>query len=118
MVKSTNEKGDIIISSAVFTSLAGAAATNCFGVKGMALRSYSDGIVHLLKREAMGKGVHIIYHDDNTVSIELHIVVEYGVNISALTKSIISEVRYKVHSAAGVDVKSVDVFIDSMVVNQ
>lgn len=118
MIRSTNEMGDIIISSAVFTNLAGAAATNCFGVKGMAIRSYSDGIVHLLKREAMGKGVRVTYDEDNTISIELHIVVEYGVNISALTKSIISEVRYKVHSATGVDVKSVDVFIDSMVVNQ
>lgn len=118
MIKSTNEMGEITISSAVFTNLSGAAATNCFGVKGMAMRSYSDGLVHLLKRAAMGKGVRIIYHDENAISIELHIIVEYGVNISALTKSIINEVRYKVHSATGVDVKSVDVFIDSMVVNQ
>jgi len=117
MVKTTNEMGYTAISNSVFTSLAGAAATNCFGVKGMAMRSYSDGIVHLLKKEAMGKGVRVTAHDDNTISIHLHIVVEYGVNISEITKSMISEVRYKVHSATGVDISSVDVFIDSMIVN-
>ena len=117
MVRTTNEIGDIIISNTVFTSLAGAAATNCFGVKGMAMRSYTDGIVHLLKKEAMGKGVRVTTQDDNTIAIQLHIVVEYGVNISEITKSMISEVRYKVHSATGVNISSVDVFVDSMIVN-
>ena len=39
MIKMQSEKGEIIISSAVFTNITGAAATNCFGVKGMAYRS-------------------------------------------------------------------------------
>lgn len=114
MVNLTNEHGEIRITSDVFTTLAGAAATNCFGVKGMAMRSVSDGLVHLLKREAMGKGVLVTYGDDDTIAIELHIVVDYGINIVALTKSIISEVRYKVSGATGVTVRSVDVYVDSM----
>lgn len=116
MIKITTEKGDVIITSDVFTTLAGGAATNCFGVKGMALRSMTDGLVHLLKREAMGKGVLVTYGEDNTISIELHIVVDYGINIPVLTQSIIKEVRYKVENTAGIIVKSVDVFIDSMIV--
>ena len=59
-------------------NITGMAATNCFGVKGMAYRSMTDGLVHLLRREAMSKGVSITYHDDNSISIELHIIVENG----------------------------------------
>ena len=36
MIKVPTENGEITISDAVFTTITGAAATNCFGVKGMA----------------------------------------------------------------------------------
>ena len=117
MVNRKTERGDIAIISDVITTLAGAAATNCFGVKGMAKRGVSDGLVHLLKREAMGKGVLVIYHPEETISIQLHIVVEYGVNIAAVIPSIIAEVRYKVERATDIKVKSVNVFVDSMMVD-
>lgn len=52
-----NDKGEIQISSEVFTTITGAVATSCFGVKGMAARSKKDGLVHLLRSESMAKGV-------------------------------------------------------------
>ena len=94
MIKVRTDQGEITISSAVFTTITGAAATNCFGVKGMAYRSMTDGLVHLLRREAMSKGVKVTYNEDGTVSIELHIVVENGVNIATVCRSIMSEVKY------------------------
>ena len=113
-MKLQTERGIITISSDVFTNLTGAAATNCYGVKGMAVRSKTDGLVHLLKRESMAKGVKVFYNEDSTVSIELHIIVENGVNLVAVCSSIMSEVRYVVSSTTGVQVKSVDVYVDSM----
>lgn len=113
-MKLTTEKGEIRISSEVFTSVTGAAATNCFGVKGMAFRSKTDGLVHLLRRESMAKGVHLTYNEDNTVSIELHIIVEHGVNLLAVSRSIMSEVRYIVSKTTGIEVRDVNVFIDAM----
>ena len=115
-MKLQTEKGVITISSDVFTNITGAAATNCYGVKGMAVRSKTDGLVHLLKRESMAKGVKVIYNDDATISLELHIIVDNGVNLMAVSRSIMSEVRYNVSRATGVEVKSVDVFVDSMVI--
>lgn len=115
-MKLQTEKGEISISGEVFTNLAGAAATNCYGVKGMAMRSKTDGLVHLLRRESMGKGVKVSFHDDSTVSIELHIIVDNGVNLMAVSRSIMSEVRYNVSRIAGVEVRSVDVCVDSMVI--
>ena len=113
-MKLQTEKGLITISSDVFTNITGAAATNCYGVKGMAVRSTTDGLVHLLKRESMSKGVKVYYNADGTVSIELHIIVENGVNLMAVCRSIMSEVRYVVSKTTGVEVASVDVCVDSM----
>ena len=107
MVKLDNERGSICISSEVFTWLAGDAATRCFGVKGMAGRAKESGLVQLLRRESMTK-------DDGSITIELHIVVDHGVNIAALCSSIMNEVSYKVSSATDVSVRQVDVYVDSM----
>ena len=115
-MKLQTEKGEIRISSDVFSNITGAAATNCYGVKGMAVRSTTDGLVHLLRRESMAKGVKITYHDDNSISIELHIIVENGVNLPAVCRSIMSEVKYVVSRTTGVEVRNVDVYIDSMVI--
>ncbi|MDR0490535.1 MAG: Asp23/Gls24 family envelope stress response protein [Oscillospiraceae bacterium] len=114
MVRLINERGSINIASDVFTILTGDAATNCFGVKGMTVRSVSDGLVHLLKRESMGRGVHIIYNEDNTISIELHIAVDQGVNIPVICESITHRVRYQVSTGTGIDVRRVDIFVDSI----
>ena len=118
MIKVPTENGEITISDAVFTTITGAAATNCFGVKGMAQRSMTDGLVHLLRPEAMSKGVKVTYNDDGTVSIELHIVVENGVNIATVCRSIMGEVKYVVNLNTGVTVKAVNVCVDSVTVRR
>lgn len=117
MTVQTSKMGNISLSPEVITTLAGAAATSCFGVRGMAKRSVSDGLVHLLKREAMGKGVLVTYKEDQTLSIELHIIVNFGINLSTVTGSIMDEVRYKVEAASGVKVSHIDVFVDSILVD-
>lgn len=115
MVKIENSKGTISISTEVFTNIAGDAATRCFGVKGMAGKSKESGIYQLLRRESMSKGVTVNFHDDGTASIGLHIVVDNGVNLTAVGRSIISEVSYKVSEATGITVKNVDVYVDKMI---
>ena len=117
MMRLHNEKGDISVSTSVFTNIAGAAAMNCFGVKGMAVRSMTDGLVHLLRKEAMGKGVKVTFRPDNSLSIDLHIMVDKSVNLSANASSIISEVRYFVTKSTGTEVRAVNVFVDSISVD-
>ena len=116
MIQFQSDQGQITVSSAVFSNITGMAATNCFGVKGMAQRSMTDGLVHLLRPEAMSKGVKVTYNDDGTVSIELHIVVENGVNIATVCRSIMGEVKYVVNLNTGVTVKAVNVCVDSVTV--
>lgn len=117
MVNLQNENGTISITSDVFTNIAGEAATNCFGVKGMASISKDNGLVQLLRRESMSKGVFVSFNEDNSISIALHIVVDYGVNLLALANSIMNEVSYKVSTATGVTVRNVDVYFDSMLLS-
>lgn len=115
-MKLQNEKGEIRISSDVFTIITGAIATSCYGVKGMAVRSKTDGLVHLLRKESMAKGVKVTYNGDETVSIELHIIVDNGVNLTAISRSIMERVTYEVGHTTGMAVRNVDVYIDSMVI--
>ncbi len=114
MICHNNENGSVCVTANVYTNIAGAAATNCFGVKGMAARSVSDGVYHLLRKESMAKGVKVDFHEDGSISIDLHIIVDEGVNLGAVGASIISEVRYVVKNCTGTEVKDVNVHIDSM----
>ena len=116
MIRHENANGSVNVSTGVYTGIVGTAASNCFGVKGMAYRSMTDGIVHLLRPEAMSKGVKVTYNEDGTVSIELHIVVENGVNIATVCRSIMSEVKYVVTKNTGVEVREVNVCVDSVTV--
>ena len=117
MIRMNTDAGQITVDSAVYTNIAGFAATNCFGVKGMAVRSMTDGLVHLLRKEAMGKGVRVTFQDDNSIAIDLHIMVDKGVNIRAISASIIGEVRYFVTKSTGTEVRAVNVFVDSISVD-
>ena len=116
MIRHDNENGSVNISTSVYTDIVGTAASNCMGVKGMAARSVKDGVYHLLRKESMGKGVKVEFHEDSTISIDLHIMVGDGVNLNAIGSAIIDEVRYMVEKCTGTKVRDVNVFIDSLVI--
>ena len=117
MIRHENENGSVNVSTSVYTDIVGTAVINCFGVKGMAVRSMTDGLVHLLRKEAMGKGVKVTFNADNSISIDLHIMVDKSVNLSAIASSIVGEVRYFVTKSTGTEVRAVNVFVDSISVD-
>ena len=115
-MKIDTEHGYIDVSNDVFRMISGHAATNCLFVKGMGMRSVADGLVRILKREAMGRGVRVSFDDTGAVLIDLHIVVEFGANLTALCRSVMGEVTYNVSRLTGVRVGKVNVFVDSILV--
>ena len=117
MIRHNNENGSVNVSTGVYIDIAGTAASNCFGVKGMAARSVTDGVYHLLRKESMGKGVRVEFHEDDTISIDLHIMVDNGVNLGAIGEAIISQVSYEVTKYTGTQVRAVNVYIDSMMID-
>ena len=107
------EYGQIYIDNEVLARTAGMAALECYGVVGMASVSYKDGIVQLLLGESLTKGIKIITDGDET-SIEFHIIVEYGTNISAIAENLISNVKYSVKDLLGIEVAGVSVFVEGI----
>lgn len=112
-----SEYGEVSVDNNVIASIAGAVATNCYGVVGMASRSKKDGIVDLLKPDKMTKGIKVSVNDAGIV-VDLHIMVEYGVNINAICDSIINNVRYKIESNTGLKVTDVNVLVESVRVGE
>ena len=116
MIRNVNENGSVNVSTSVYTDIAGTAAINCLSVKGMVARSVTDGLYHLLRRESLGKGVKIQFNEDDTITIDLHVMVGNGVNLNAVGNAIIDEVRYMVETCTGTKVRDVNVYIDSMMI--
>ena len=117
MIRNVNENGSVNVSTSVYTDIAGTAAIICLSVKGMVARSVTDGLYHLLRKESLGKGVKVQFHEDDTITIDLHIMVGNGVNLNAVGNSIIDEVRYMVNKCTGTEVRAVNVHIDSMMID-
>lgn len=108
-----NEKGMVRISNAVIAKLAGYAATKCYGVVGMSVRTGKDGIAKLLKKENMDKGIKVKVSGD-TVDIALYVIMEYGVNVSTVGDIIKGNVKYQIEEATGLKVGSVTVNVESI----
>ncbi len=114
MVKLENSFGDIEISGDVLAEIVGRAVNECFGVAGMAPKGVTDGLVSLFRRGAMDKGVKVYPMGGDLISIELHIVVVYGLNISAVADSIMQKVKYMVEEQTGLVVHEITVYVDAM----
>ena len=109
----TTEFGDIKIENEVIAKYAGSAAVECFGVVGMASVNMKDGIVKLLKKDSIKHGVNVILKEDSFV-INLHIIVAYGVSISAVADNLISNVKYKVEEFTNMEVNKINVIVEGV----
>jgi len=116
-VKAKNDYGEITIENEVIARIAGQAAVDCYGVVGMAARGVKDGIVQLLKKESLTKGVAFAQTDAGA-SVTLHIIVRYGTNIPAICESLIDSVKYNIEEFAGINVIAVDIFVEGINVDK
>lgn len=105
--------GDIVIENEVIAKYAGLSAIECFGIVGMAWVSMKDGIVKLVRGESVTKGVNVVV-TDNHLTIDFHIIVAYGVSISAVTENLMSTVQYKVEEFTGMPVEKINIFVEGV----
>lgn len=106
--------GNVQIDKEVIAKYAGSSAVECFGIVGMATVNVKDGLARLLKRESLTRGVEVTVTENNKITIELHIIVSYGVSISAVTDNLISNVKYKVEEFAGLPVERISVYVEGV----
>lgn len=110
-------KGSITIDTEVISKIAGIIATGCYGVVGMAYRSKSDEFASLLKKDSITKGIKVTVND-KVVSIDIHIIIQYGVNINAVCNSIINNVKYQVNHMTGLETGEINVFVEGFRVQE
>lgn len=111
--KITNDLGTIFISDDVMLKVAGYAALECYGIVAMSSKRAKDGLVEWLGRENLTKGIQIRNVGDK-LDIDLFIIVEYGISISEVCKTIIETVRYKLESMTGIKVRNVNISVEGM----
>lgn len=112
--KLNSNLGDVYIDSAVIAKCAGITAIECFGIVGMAAVSMADGIVKLLKRDSLAKGINVEVNEKNEVTLNFHVIVAYGVSISAVADNLISNVQYQVEEITGLTVKKINIYVESV----
>ena len=108
-----NKLGEIQIGPDVIAMYAGTTAVECFGIVGMAAVSMEDGLVKLLKRESLTHGINVNIQD-NHITIDFHVIVAYGISISAVADNLIENVKYKVEEFTGMEVEKINVFVEGV----
>lgn len=111
--KIKSQYGSINISPKVIAKAAGLAACESFGVVGMAMVNFGNGLATLLTGDDLTKGVSVEIVD-NEIIINLHIIVAYSVNIKACTDNIIESVAYKVQEFTKLKVKAINIYVEGV----
>ena len=111
--KFNTELGVVTVNDEIIVRVAGYAALDCYGIVGMASKRSTDGFVQLMGRENLGRGVRVRSSGEK-VDIDLYIIVEYGISISACAAAIIETVKYKVEHLTGVSVGRVNVCVEDI----
>ena len=110
----STELGIITISPEVIAKYAGSVAVECFGIVGMAAVNMKDGLVRLLKKDSLTHGIQVELTEDNRIRLDFHVIVAYGVSISAVTDNLISNVKYRVEEFSNMPVDKINVYIEGV----
>ena len=110
----TTDLGTITIDPEVVAKYAGTVAVECFGIVGMAAVSMKDGLVKLLKRESLTHGIQVEISDANKLTINFHVIVSYGVSISAVSENLVNNVKYKVEEFTGMEVDKINIYVEGV----
>ena len=132
--KIKNDIGTIYISEDVMLKVVGYAVLECYGIVAMSSKRAKDGIVEWLGRENLSKGVQLrmgfyaktlddfrLDYDvfqlrmvEDMLDVDLYIVVEYGISVSVVCKTIVEVVKYKLESMTGVKVRKVNISVEGI----
>jgi uncharacterized alkaline shock family protein YloU len=108
----TTALGRISIATSVIAQIVARTAERCYGVVGMGGGTRAR-VVRLLPRNRGASGI-TVGGDADGVAVELHVVVEYGLNLAEVAATIRSQVQYEVERVTGLPVRAVDVHIEDV----
>jgi len=105
--------GAVAIETDVIAIYAGSVAVECFGIVGMAAVNMKDGLVKLLKKDSLKHGITVVV-EENKISLDFHVIVAYGVRISAVSDNLISNVKYKVEEFTGMEIEKINIYVEGV----
>ena len=105
--------GNIYIDNEVIAQYAGSVAVECFGIVGMAGVSMKDGLVKLLKKESLTRGITVTL-SQNKLVLDFHVIVAYGISIRTVADNLIENVKYKVEEFTGIEIAKINIYIDGV----
>ena len=106
-----NPNGTVSFATEVVATIAGLAATEVDGVASMI--SPSAGLADMFSRKSnrnLTKGVRIDL-EDNRVSVDITITVDYGSPVPDVARNIQENVKKAIETMSGLDVRNVDVHV-------
>jgi uncharacterized alkaline shock family protein YloU len=103
--------GRITIANDAVAQLVGYTAAECYGVVGMTPRGGRVG--RLLARDRLTQGIEV-ERAEGGVAIDLHVIVEYGLNLAEVAATVRSRVAYEVERLTGLPVTRVEVHIEDV----
>ena len=106
------ELGTIKISEEVVSVIAGLAATEVPGVAGMS-GGVVNGLSEMLGRKNLGKGVKVEL-GEKEVSIDLYLIVDYGVRIPEVAWNVQENVKNAVENMTGLKVVEVNIHVQGV----
>ena len=107
------ELGSILIDADVVATYAGSVALGCSGIVGMACLDMRDGLMKLLKKENITRGIEGEI-EDNEIYLAFHVIVAYGVNIPVVSENLMDSVRYQVEEFTGMKIGKIDIFVEGV----
>ncbi|MGX7196259.1 Asp23/Gls24 family envelope stress response protein [Enterococcus olivae] len=113
-VKIKTSSGTIEISNEVIATVVGGAATDVFGIVGMASKKQiKDNINEILRKENYSRGV-VVRQEENGIAVDVYTIVSYGTKISEVSRNVQEKVKYNLETMLGVAANSVNVFVQGV----
>ena len=109
MDESVKILGNIYISHLAMATIANQSALESYGVVGLAAKNAVEGFAQVLVKDP-NLGV-VVHFDENSISIDLFIIVEYGTRIQSVAASVADNVRYQIEKCIGLPVIQVNVHV-------
>ena len=114
MIEKKNAKGNVSISMEAIAAIAGNAATECYGVVGMASKNtIRDGIAELLGKDNYSRGV-FAKKRNHGIEIDMYIIVSYGVRITEVVSEVQKKVKYVLEKTLNRKFNTINVFVQDI----
>ena len=106
-------EGTIEVAPRAIAGIVAQAVARSYGVVGMAPANLRDSVGQVLRKEDQHRGIGVHIGKD-AITIDIYVVVEYGVRISEVAQQVIATVKYALKQSLALPVAAVNVHVQGV----